>query len=404
MASLAERVEALNRASGQQLGVLKAVQGILGQINSQVKNIKSIGGGPGNKIPKAPDEATGGLFKTLGKVGKALGAAGLIVGAAVAAFAAIPLAIAGVVSASESFVKAINPSQVERYEAAQADLSATIGSGLVPVIAYATKSLREWAGILLPSITELRPVVERISAAVSGFTAGPIRLLATTLSGIARGVTLFLPSIEKIVSGAGAIFEVLSALSNALDGLGLMFGGTKTILEVAGQAMQRLAVNTAIAAARLASLVGGADAVAKFRDSLKKAIDDRKNPKAGLTAAPTDATTGGITDVLRKLNERSFLATTGADAKKSETDLLEEMLEAVKEVEADPKEWKQVIKEAVIEAFKVLVPGGDAAVALVGAPDASAGGDRSGFRAGGSPSAAALGSGLSVISNLLRGR
>lgn len=397
MASQTEQLEAINRLTAQQVGILKTIQGVIGQINATVKNFKGgSGGSDGEKKPKLAETASvfDRIKGTIGSIGKGIGIAGAVVGAVVAALSAVPLAVLGVVRASESFVRALNPSAVEQYEKAQNDLRATVGSGLQPVIAYATKSLKEWAGILLPSIQKLQPVIDRISAAVSGAATGVARALAATLERVAVRLEMVLPDIESLINSFGALIEVVNAVADFMDAAFGQdaFGGTREILRVVADKFKALVSATTVLTARLLKLAGSNESLQKFRDSLQKAIDAREAPKSGLTAAPTGATTGSFEDLLRRLQERAFVSTLGTETKKSDTDYLKELVGLVDDIQKDDRDWRTVISDAIRDAFNDnalkdsirdaisdLTTGSDP-LSWVGLRDASSGGDgRSGL-------------------------
>ncbi|AWM40306.1 hypothetical protein GobsT_12250 [Gemmata obscuriglobus] len=397
MATPDQQLEALTRLTAQQLGTLKLIQGAVGQINGQLKGLKA----PGPKLPSAGGGGAGGgkgkgtnplemIGGFVGKFGKVLGVAGAVVSGVVAALTAIPMAIVGVVQASASYVGALNPSAVEQYDRAQNDLRATIGYGLQPIIAYATKSLKDWAGILLPSIQQLRPVVERISAAVSGYLIGPVRLVGKLIDGFAKGLEGVLPVIESLVSTAAAFGEVQQAITDVLaaSGLGQLLGVkndlNRELLKFTAEAFRKLVTALVIATARLLQLAGATESLKRFKDSLQGAVDARKAPKSGLTAAPSDAGTGSIEDVLKRLNERAFVATSGATTKQTDTEYLEDLVKVVGQIQANPLNWKQMITDAVRDA---LPPGPAALLDFVGMGDASSGGSR---RGGGAAGAAGL--------------
>ncbi|AMV25523.1 hypothetical protein VT84_14085 [Gemmata sp. SH-PL17] len=342
----------LNRLAGQQLGVLKTLTPLVGQILGQIKGLKG-GNGGGPPAPRRP--GSGGLFSQFQLVtktiGRTIGAISAVVSGVVAAVTALPVSLATIVAVSKRFVAALNPYLVERYEQEQQNLRATIGFALVPVIKYATKSLRDWAGILLPSIQQLRPAVEAISAAVSGVALGAVRVLVRLVEGFAKVLTPLVTTIESNMHSWGALLEVIASVVDVV----VQFGGALQIWvdlsKVYADSLRRLIIGIAVVSARLIGLFAGADAVKRFRESLEATIDSRKNPKRGLLAAPADAAISGIEDIARKMSERAFVATAGGEERKSDTELLEEIVAEVKKFDPENpwKGLKDVIASGVRE-------------------------------------------------------
>jgi hypothetical protein len=330
-----------------------------------VKRIKA--GGSGNQ--KQPTEEGGGIFAQLASVGKVFGQVAGIASLVVGALLAIPAALTAITYAAMPFVQALSPSTVEAFNLALDGLKATVGEGLIPIIAYATASVREWAGILLPTIRQLKPMVDRLASAVSGFMAGGVRAavamfglllqaldpLITSLSGwlnilgqvleVAAVVITVLASFKDVVDALTMILE--GPLFGVLDALGLKMG---SLQDVVGKAI----VGLVALAAMLLKLAGANDTLGKFRDGLAKSIASRKTPEGGLAAAPKDAAVSGIDSVVNKMQERSFVATSGAPTTRATDDLLTEMLKTVNDIAGD-NSLKDTIKTAIRESL----PGGE---------------------------------------------
>ncbi len=347
MATPQQTLEAILRVNAQGLGVLKAVQEGIAAIASKLKG----GGAGGPKDPKSGPGIFGQLKGVLGTVSKTFAVATAVVGAATAALLAVPLAVLGIVNASEKFVGALNPSLVEQYDQELRNLNATIGFGLTPVIAYATKSVKEWAGILLPTIERLRPIVERVSAAVSGAASGLVRFLNSVLQGMAGRWEKLLPLWESMIDSVGAFFEILSAVNDVLNAFDQGFSGILAYVKTSADNLRQLLIGLAVVVTKLIGAFAGAEGIAKFRKSLTDAIADRKNPRRGLLAAPQDSQITGIEDIGKQLSARAFMATAGAGAaKKSDTDLLEALVENTAGIKAESLET--IITNAVVAGFK----------------------------------------------------
>lgn len=350
MATPQDRLEQLIRLQGQALGVLRTMQEGIANIAAKVKELKGGGGGGGKKKKEKGASVFKQIAGVLGTVSKVFAVVSAVVAGVTAALLVVPLAIAGVVHASEKYVAALNPALVERYNDELRNLNATIGFGLTPIIAYATKSVKEWAGILLPGITKLRPIVEGLSQAISGATSGAIRFLGNALEATAARWAQLLPYWQNMIDTLGGFFEVMAAVVDVLGMFELGFKANLDFVKLTSENLRAAFIGLAAMIVRIVGLFGGLEAVLGFRKSLTSAIEARKNPKPGLIAAPQDSSVSGIEDIAKRMAERAFAATAGAgDTKKSETDLLELILHATEAI--NPRTLTQVITDAVVEGF-----------------------------------------------------
>ena len=254
------------------------------------------------------------------------------------------------------FVGALNPGLLSAFNAVMQNLNATIGFGLEPVLAQATEVFRTFAGQILPLMTALRPVLADISQALGG-------LFTAVVSAIVTQLRVYLSILAPIIKFTSQLVGIISTL---IDVYGVML---TTIVELVQEmlasigfgdavndvfksivdAAKQVVVGLSFLGASLLRLVGLTDTLAKFRENLAKRLEERKTPPAGMVAAPKDVSTSGIEDIAKKMSERAFQATAGAGAKKSETDLLEEILKAVST--AETMDWKETIKQAVKSAI-----------------------------------------------------
>ncbi|HEY1188106.1 MAG TPA: hypothetical protein VGE74_10640 [Gemmata sp.] len=343
MAALDQLLDSEVRLSAQQLGVLKTLTTLVGSIHGKLVGLKpgAPGAGPKPK-PKDKDAPAGpGL-------GKLLGTAGGAIGAAVGAIASIPAAVAGIVAVASKFVSALNPSLVEQYDTQLRNLQATIGYALEPVIAYATRSVKEFGGILLPAIQKIRPIVDQLSRGVSGLASGAVRVLGRALEWAAGVAQKVLPYVVKNLESVGALFEVWAAAIETVSQFGGIMEELVSLSKIQSDGIRGFVKNLAIAGARLVSIFGGKEALDNFKKALAKNLSEKSAPRAGLTAAPKDAAISGIDDVLKKLNERAFLAGGGVEAKAPDVAALEEINRTIQGLEY--KSLKTLITEAVRDA------------------------------------------------------
>lgn len=365
---------------GQALGALRGIASHVAAIASRLRAARPApsqgrtpSGSAGRATPvggKPPGGAAGGveglgglgriagtLGGALARVGAVLGVAAVgiaaIVGAvagAVAALSAIPTAAFAAATAAAHFVSALNPGLVERYHAEWKNFSATIGYGLTPVIAYATRTVKEWAGLLLPSIQKLRPIVEGISAAMSGLMSGAGRMLARAAEGAVAILARFQPVIESVIESFGMLYEIGAAV---IDVLNTFDGGMSELLRMAGlgaDGLRRMVMALAVASAKLLGAFGGADSLNRFRDSIRRAIAERRDPARGLLAAPTDSGVTGIEDIGKKLSAAAYIAGAGGDTRAPDVRALESILAEIEGIE--PTNWQKMITEAVREGVR----------------------------------------------------
>jgi hypothetical protein len=344
---VASQLDQLIRVNASAAASLTLVQKHVEAIAARIK------GGGAAGTPRAG--ATAGTFaqitKTVGKFAAALGIA-------VGILSSIPAAVTGIVAAATPFVAALSPASVQAFQYEIANLRATIGTSLTPVIGKATASVREWAGILLPAMRELKPLVDRIANAFSNYSAGAVRALVNLLVLVGRVLEPFVDQIAQIMDEQGQLIEVYAALIRTLADSEDVIAALRGLLEAflgplpsLREMVHNAARGFALLTARVMQLVGAFDTLKKFRERIEKAIADRKRPPGGAVAAPFDPRVGSIEDVARQFAERAFIATSADSTRKTEVDLLEQIAADLKEAELNPIGWRDVIKMAVREAI-----------------------------------------------------
>lgn len=312
---------------------------------------------------------TGGIMAQLAGLAKQVKQVTAVVAVVTGVLLAIPAAITAITYAAMPFVQALSPSSVEAFHRELDNLKATVGEGLIPIIAYATASLREWAGILLPAMRELKPMVDRLSSAVSGFMAGFVRSAVATLMLLLHAVEPLVEQFADWISMAGQFLEVVATIitvigsfEDAVSALTyLMQGPIFNILDAFGISVKDLqtvvkqsVIGLAMLGAMLLKLGGANETLAKFRAGITKNIESRKTPDAGLTAAPKDAAITGVDSIMAKMNERAFVATSGAPTRRESDEILEEMLKAVDMIANDSS-----LETTIYNAVKKALPGGE---------------------------------------------
>lgn len=356
MATLQERVEQLINVNGQALGVLKTLTTLVGSISGRIKSGPADGGSRKAPAGGGPDAGAGGTG-ALGRVAGAIGTVGAVAAGVSAALAAVPAAVAGAVVTANRFVRALNPALVERYGAEVENLTATIGFGLTPIVAYATRSVREFSQQILPAVQAVKPAVEALARGVAGVADAVGRFVAQVALKAASVLAQLAPFVEQVAGGFADLIDVAAAVLAAMQPLSLVVDFLRVMLQSNVTTLGAFARALAVASARLLGAFGGAEVLNRFKAALSKAVEDRKrDPTGGLLAAPRDATTGGIEDVIRRMNERAFLAGAGAETKPPDVAALEAILAEVQGLE--PESWRKVIADAVREGVRVGILGG----------------------------------------------
>lgn len=121
-------------------------------------------------------------------------------GGLVAGISAATSAITGAISSVQGFVQALSPIQIELFQRALRDLQATVGVAFQPIFEVLTGTIRQVAGIILPLMVQLRPVIQQVTEVFST----SLLQSAKSLVGI---LTALLPVIQLVTS----LFEVLEA-------------------------------------------------------------------------------------------------------------------------------------------------------------------------------------------------
>ncbi len=318
----------------------------------------------------------------------------------------------GLVSAAKSLVEAYAPSSVLLMNLALRDLSAVIGSGLLPVVQTATGVFKDLGALLLPVMaqlnaaigdaakiftSELTPVIEglvQVFAALLPIVESANALakdLAPTFISLTRTLTAVL---MPIVAALGVAFELLALplkllaplfegmaialetlvlIVNALVGAFTGFLGgllpalsIKDGMDALRSAFRELAKITILAVASLAQLAGLTSVV----DHLKKGLAPPERKSAEGFAAVTNAHTAGFEDLGKQLAlAASVSAGKEGDAKKDdEADWRKSTLEALNKLgtsvtgvnqfiedlsDAIAKKIRQAGKDAVYDATGV---------------------------------------------------
>lgn len=361
------------------------MRGILGLIQMFVSGFRAalrVAIPPPGPIPRAPRRGSPSYHRRRRARRAAMRSAGRAnrsMARANAWLTAIQAFIAAVGAASQAvmtFVGALNPFLVFQLDRVFANLMATIGHAFEPAVAQAVAVVQDFTGTLAPLMRELRPVVAELATAIGTILSAVVYVLVAVLKVLLgafkwmfAGLSILGSIVGQVVEVLGVLYEWLASFVQSIgDALGIteaivaIYDALKTVIFSIVQAFTFLLVSVY----RLLNLF---DSIAKMKASIERRIAEKKGA-GGFTAAPKDVGTGGIEDIARKMAERAFVATSGGVAK-SETELLESILESIKAAES--KDLYKIIRDAVKEGVKDGLPR-----VLGGKPEGDGGGDPAG--------------------------
>lgn len=341
-----------------------------------------IGGGGGKK---KDDEDKGGVLGTVKSVIK-----GFVGGVAVATAALFAIS---------KFVEAINPGQALLFNMAMKDLTATIGVGLVPVLALMSGVINEVSGILLPLSQQLSPILVMLANTVGNILipwlragaeqfAAMIPALAIVtrvvevLGGVVRVLVQAAAAFVPVLAASLILFEVLepalnvvvTILGELVDVIGLVitifsiamraataaitafasdtFGDGANIaatIKEFGSAVKQMVVQLAILGVSFAKFIGATTFVDKF----KKGLEDATNRVKGARAVGAmDPSIEGIAGISNKIALSAASAQAGTGARKDTTeDLLKDILKGMEGMTGD------TLEQTITKAIRNALPG-----------------------------------------------
>lgn len=180
-----------------------------------------VAGAIGGAVDKAGDiPGVGGALQGIaGVAGAATGALSTMMGAA----SAVTGTFNSVVSTAMGFVEQLNPAALIPLNQAFRDLSATIGTAMMPIIEGATKVLQEVGSLLEPIMQQLQPVVQSLvetlmQAAQPFLEVGAkfVMSMIPIVELLADMAKSFLPLIEGLAAIQGVIQSGLKVVIAAL--------------------------------------------------------------------------------------------------------------------------------------------------------------------------------------------
>ncbi|HEX8158768.1 MAG TPA: hypothetical protein VF526_15390 [Solirubrobacteraceae bacterium] len=269
------------------------------------------------------------------------------------------------------FVGALNPAAVQVFDVAMKDLSAVVGTALMPVFSVLTGAVKQASNLLLPVAQELAPVFAQIAEAgmqvfqpmmqlfanVVRYAMTPLQVLADILTGIA-------PLYQAYYTIAATLVGTLAELLGSLMG-----GGYKDAMKQTQTAFQKLANYAVIAAGALAKMAAsvGFGAGNTF---LKNLIEAAKGGKQGAAEGLGAATQGRVTDIRSFEKEQmaaAFTATQGmGDAAKTQEAYLAEAVKTLEGIQGGALDAKEVLRKIGNDIVKAVTDGIDAVLVKMG--------------------------------------
>jgi uncharacterized protein YukE len=350
------------------------------------------------KLAKAIDPLADVVKESSTKVkdqGGAMAGLQAAMGGMVAGVQAAAGAFSQAASAMRPFVEAFSPSAILMFDAAMRDLSAVIGSALLPIFNVLTMALRGFASILLPVVQTLGPAIERITGVLTSMLAGGLEsldLLAPAVESIVELFAVLMEALQPVIklfqsisqvmmsyvsllvnNAAVVITLLLQAIKPLLDiftaatpiwkALSVIIAGVTNAIKVWAQslslacggefvedftgAMRQLARAAILAAAALAKMLG----LEGFVEGMKKALGGERRGAAGF-AAPQDARVqSDIQAFARQMAEAAATATgAGGETKTAEQKWQADLLNELKTLKEDEL-WKKA-ENAFFNALK----------------------------------------------------
>lgn len=265
------------------------------------------------KSQSSGSSGIGDVLSSLGSLGGVIGAATNAIKVFAAAVGGVAAAIGGIVFAARAFVQFFDPSLVQAFDAALKDLWAVIGVGLTPIIAEATKFLRQFASVLYPLTTAILPAMQEMAKAVTDVllaflpaVSGVFSVYAAMIPVIAELVRAIADFLLPIVRAYVTVMAALVAAAKVAIGvIASLFGSNlRTGFKSLGEWIARAVVGLTVLTFRLFGLNAALDAMVK---SLQDGADKAGRKDAAGLAAAQNARIVGVADLGREVLQRAFV-------------------------------------------------------------------------------------------------
>lgn len=295
----------------------------------------------------------GAVVKVLKGFGDALGSAlsgiGKMVSGLANSFASGISAAANIVvgpfqslaGAVGPFVQALNPSLMMQLGRAFESLQATIGVALMPVVEVLIGGIRQAAGVLLPAMQAMAPVMRTIAQTVIQLLMPAFRLISSIVTSLAPVFQLIADMAKELASGINALSVIGRALAETFASwLKTLFGGQDGMKSFLGKF--RDAIHSVVEAllkltAYIAKAFGGFDFIQRMADNLRK-IAGGEGKEGGAAHAPKEVGFKTFEDISKTMAQAAFIAQPGG-VTEEETEIawLEKLANSLEEVKQDQR-------------------------------------------------------------------
>jgi hypothetical protein len=288
-------------------GLKAALDVVASRLAGLSQALASPGGGPGPQ----PAPAAGP-----GKAPQAGGGPGLLGGALSGANAALSalagpasLATSGLaqVAGATSLVTAAAPGIVEMMTLAFRDLSAVLGTALIPIVEAAAHVFRQVGDVLLPVMQQIQPAIRELANIVKSVIIPIFQVWATIISDVVLPLFQALaPVLEFLATAFRTVAAVVQAVVMSIaQAVGAAFGADlRTAMDDFRKALRQLAVGAAVAVGVLAKFFGADE----FLKNYIQVLEGGRRGNSQNLAAIQDVHTSGLQDVVRGLQEAAAKA------------------------------------------------------------------------------------------------
>lgn len=266
--------------------------------------------------------------------------------------------LASIGSGMAGFVAAFSPSQVQVFDQAMRDLSATIGRGMAPAFAVLTDVVKQAGAVLNPVFAEMGRIIAPLMETLGGVAVGVVKSLASEFAALAPLIETAVNFLSPLVEGLGAMARAVAIVGTALmsmatSGLDPKSNGIVSFGEMLRDLMQKLAGGIILMSAAIGKWLGSSD----FLDGILKAGKGPEEKAITGEAAAQSSRFTSFSEFGRQMALSASLASGGASNQAKKTD--DWLQDVLKEVQAI-KDGASV--EAILERW-----GGKFAVQLAAA-------------------------------------
>jgi predicted PurR-regulated permease PerM len=358
----------------------------------------------GDTVRDAPvirqlDSAIQPMVKSFSELGKSLAE-----GDWVGAFAALPRSVLSVVesfnnllSVSRQYVQAINPALMEQLNYVNRDLTAVIGTALIPIVKEATQVYRTAADSLLEPMQKLRPIIADFSSAIGNMIDSLSSSSAYILSGLMPTLQMFADvgklvgvTLEVVIRAFGGLMAILNPFINVLssvvstllkpfqfladvindvvkafeviavgigqafnaifNSIGGMFSGVGGTISNFGEALRK--INQVIMSffvvltAMILRLMGITSAI----DAMTKQVGGQEGVSTGYQAAQASVT--GIDSFNQSLLQKAFTAMPVGPEAKQEENYLKDIMGLLSGMKDPSQKWETIISNAIAKGIR----------------------------------------------------